>query len=189
MDLISAFLAVTLLAPFLVLYRFKKFIYFELAALAVIGLHAVSLFGPYLLLLLFITFIISTIAELVSLKSPINVFGVGYRYNLTDPFFASKINILGVYPLEISFAWVILKYISFCLGTLIVSAFSLPKGIEILLVPLVLVSLDFIIDPIAVNKMKLWSWDKGSWYFGIPLRNFLGWFTVGLSAVLLSNFS
>lgn len=189
MDLLSTAIAAGSVSPFFVLYRFKKIIYFEFAALAVIGLHAIILFGPSLLLLLLITLIISTIAELVSLKTPFNIFGVRYRYQLTNPFFSSKINILGVYPLEIAFAWVILKYISFCLGILIVLVLSLPNGTEILLVPLVLVSLDFIIDPIAVHKMGLWSWEKGSWYFGIPLRNFLGWFTVGLSAVLLSKFS
>jgi putative membrane protein len=64
------------------------------------------------------------------------------------------------------------------------SAFSLPTLAVMLLVPLVLVSLDFVIDPIAVNINKSWQWDSGSAYFGIPWQNFLGWYLVGLVAMV-----
>ncbi len=171
--------------PFLVFLRYKRFILFEIFALAAITFHGTYLFGAQVLYLLLLTYIISTAAELVSLKTPFSCFGIRYRYALSHKFFSSKINILGVYPLEISFAWVILKYISFALGLLISTAFSLPKVIEVMLIPLVLVSLDFIIDPVCVHTKKLWVWEKGSRYFGIPLRNFLGWYVVGLLASVL----
>lgn len=163
----------------------RKFIYFSIYALFVIVLHGWYLFGPQILYLLLFTFIVSTVAELVSLKTPIRCFGVKYWYHINHPFFSSKVRFLGVYPVEISLAWVILKYVSFSLAILITQAFHLPQLIMILLTPLILVSLDFIIDPISVNMSKLWQWEKGSAYFGIPLRNFLGWYAVGLVATLI----
>jgi putative membrane protein len=92
---------------------------------------------------------------------------------------------MNVYPLEVSLGWVILKYLSFCLATIITQAFLLPQILVILLTPLILVSLDFVIDPVAVNISKSWQWEKGSRYFGIPLRNFLGWYIVGFLATLI----
>ena len=92
---------------------------------------------------------------------------------------------MGVYPLEIALAWVILKYLSYSLATLIASAFGLPYSMVIFGTPLILMSLDLILDPVAVNIKKHWTWEKGSVYFGIPIRNFLGWYAVGLVATLL----
>ena len=79
----------------------------------------------------------------------------------------------------------ILKYLSFCLAIPIAEAFGLPYYAVIFGTPLILVSLDLILDPVAVNIKKYWTWEKGSAYFGIPLRNFLGWYAVGLVGTLL----
>lgn len=177
--LISAFL------PFLVLFRFKKFIWFEVFTLIAVALHGTYLFGAEILFLFIISYIISTIAELVALKTRVNCFGVRYWYNLKHKFFSSRINLSGVYPLEVSFAWVLFKYAAFCLGVVIATAFSLPEIIEIILIPLILVSADFIIDPVAVNIDKLWKWERGTKYYGIPWQNFLGWYLVGLVSTLI----
>src|SRR3989339_660937 len=128
----------------------KNFIYLEIASLILMALHGIILFGPQILLLFALTYISSTAAELLALKTPIGCFGVKYKYDLKNPRFSSGINFFGVYPLEISLAWMELKYISFCLGVLIVSAFKLPEAAAIALIPLILVSLDFIIDPVSV---------------------------------------
>lgn len=180
----AIFVGVFSLLPLLVLRFSGKYIYFAVFALAAIVVHGIYFYGLNILYLLGATYIISTIAELVSLKTPLYCFGVKYRYDIHHPFFSSKIRLLGVYPLEVSLTWVILKYLSFNLVLLMTSAFSLPVFWKILLVPLVLVSLDFILDPISVHIRKLWRWEKGSSYFGIPLQNFLGWYLVGLVASL-----
>ncbi len=166
--------------PIVVLRFSGKFISFVLFAIVVVILHGLYFFGPGILWLLAGMYVISTVAELVSLKTPIYCFGVKYWYNLKHPFFSSKIFLLGVYPLEITFAWVLLKYFSFMVGLLIVSAFSLSVIWEIMLIPFILVSLDFMFDPISVHSSKLWTWERGSAYFGIPWQNFLGWYIVGL---------
>lgn len=160
-------------------------ILWEILVLLAIIFHGNFFFGPKIIILLSATYVVSTIAELVSLKTPVYCFGIKYRYNLKHKIFSSKINLLGVYPLEVTFVWVILKYASFCLGILISSAFSLPKIMEIILIPLILVSTDFIIDPVAVNIRKMWRWEKGTKYFGIPWQNFLGWYLVGLVSTII----
>lgn len=160
------------------------------ASLAIIAIviHGTYLFGPEIVALLAITFAVSTIAELVSLKTPIGIFGAKYRYNTGHRFFSSRILFMGVYPLEIALAWVILKYLSYSLAMLIASAFGLPYSFVIFGTPLILMSLDLILDPVAVNIKKHWTWGTGSAYFGIPLRNFLGWYAVGLVATILFGF-
>lgn len=188
MDIYAVSIALFSLLPLLILRLTGKFILFAIFAIVSIVMHGTYFFGSQFIYLIFLTYIISTIAELVSLKTFVNCFGVKYRYNLKHSFFSSRIFLLGVYPLEISLAWVMLKYISFDLAMLIAQAFSLPLLVTIMLIPLILVSLDFILDPVAVNKAKLWRWEKGSRYFGIPLRNFLGWYIVGLVASVLYLF-
>src|SRR3989344_6716098 len=113
MDLISILISLLSLVPFAVLRLTKKYFYFSLFALIAVTFHGLYLFGPQILFLLIVIYVVSTIAELISLKTPLNVFGVKYQYNLNHSYFSSKINLLGVYPIEISFTWVILKYISF----------------------------------------------------------------------------
>ena len=171
--------------PFLIQKFTGKFIWFAACAIVAGIFQGLYLFGPSIIWLLVLTYLISTVAELVSLKTPIACFGVKYAYNLKHPFFSSKIFLLGVYPLEISLAWVILKYLSFSLGIIIASAFGLPLFWEVLLIPLILVSLDFMFDPVSVRVSKLWSWERGSGYFGIPWQNFLGWYMVGLVTTLI----
>jgi uncharacterized membrane protein len=182
-DFYGIIVGVACLLP-LLLFSFKeRFIYFATAAIIAIGLHGTYLFGPHILYLLLITYIVSTVIELVALKTSVRCFGVKYWYNLNR--FSSQIHFLNVYPLEVSLGWVILKYLSFCLAIIIIQAFLLPHVLVIFLTPFILVSLDFIIDPIAVNINKSWQWEKGSKYFGIPLRDFLGWYTVGFLTTLI----
>lgn len=176
------------LVPVLVLQFTGSFVSFAMLAVIAITIHGTYLFGPEILALLAITFAVSTIAELVSLKTPIGIFGAKYTYNTGHRFFSSRILFMGVYPLEIALAWVILKYLSFCLATIIVSAFNMPYYIVIFGTPLILMSLDLILDPVAVNIKKHWTWGAGSAYFGIPIRNFLGWYAVGLVATIFFSY-
>lgn len=188
-DTYGIIVGIVSLLPLLILQFKGKFIYFAIATIIAMALHGSYLFGPHILYLLLLTYVISTIAELVSLKTPLRCFGVKYWYDLNNPLFSSKIRLLNIYPLEVSFAWVIVKYLAFNLALLITQAFLLPQLSVIFLTPLILVSLDFIIDPVSVTINKLWQWEKGSAYFGIPLRNFLGWYLVGLLVTFLFSYS
>ncbi len=44
--------------------------------------------------------------------------------------------------------------------------------------------LDLLIDPLAAHSFNFWNWLDTGAYYGIPLRNFFGWF--GVSAVIFS---
>lgn len=188
MDTNGIIVGIVSLLP-LLLVRFRnKLLFFFVAAMIAIIINGIYLFGPKIIYLLIVTYIISTIAELCSLKSAGGIFGARYSYNLNHKIFSSHINLLGIYPIEVSFAWIILKYLSFNLALIITTAFALPNFVFIFLTPLILVSLDFILDPFAVNTMKLWKWERGSKYFGIPIQNFVGWYFVGLVSTLLFHF-
>lgn len=41
-------------------------------------------------------------------------------------------------------------------------------------------AIDLVIDPLAAGTLDYWRWAGGGAYYGIPARNFLGWFTVSL---------
>lgn len=188
MSIVEWIIAGMCLLPVVVYLARGPFILVALLGIVAIILHGTYFFGPGIIVLLFTTYVVSTIAELVSLKTPIKCFGVGYRYANRASLFSSGIRLLGVYPLEVSLAWVILKYLSFCMALLISSAFSLSLLGNIILVPFILVSLDFILDPVSVHERKLWVWERGSRYFGIPFENFVGWYVVGLVATVLFTF-
>lgn len=180
MNVISIIIFLLSISPFLIMSFTKKYLHFVLLGILSVLIHGIYFFGYKIIYLVVFTYVISTVAELISLKTKFNIFGANYKYNLEHRFFSSKINLLGVYPLEISFTWILFKYLSFCIAAMIISAFSTPHGWMLLLVPLILLSLDFVVDPFAVNIIKMWKWERGSKYFGIPIGNFVGWFLVGL---------
>ena len=188
MDLFVATIIIFSLLPFLVIRNTKSYFLFAVLSLLAILINGIYIFDFSIIYFLLLTYIISTVAELISLKTRFNCFGVKYSYALGHRMFTSKINILDVYPLEISLTWVILKYISFNMALIIILAFSIPYYFLIFLTPLILVSIDLVIDPIAVNLVKMWKWEKGSGYFGIPVQNFLGWFLVGLASTYAFSF-
>jgi putative membrane protein len=189
MDLVTVTIVLLTLLPLFIYRLTRKFIYLELLAVPAIIFYSVYFFGYKSIFLLLITYIVSTVAELLSLKTKFNIFGAKYRYSLNHRFFASGVTFLKVYPLEISLAWIIFKFLSFIIGLIICDAFGLPAVFKIIIIPLILVSLDLLIDPVAVNIAGLWEWEKGSAYFGIPAGNFTGWFAVGLVCTVLISWT
>jgi bisanhydrobacterioruberin hydratase len=45
-------------------------------------------------------------------------------------------------------------------------------------------AVDLLIDPVATRVLGYWQWHQTGIFFGVPVRNFLGWFAV--SVILLS---
>jgi bisanhydrobacterioruberin hydratase len=41
-----------------------------------------------------------------------------------------------------------------------------------------MVAIDLLIDPLAANSLGYWRWIETGAYYGVPARNFLGWFLV-----------
>ena len=83
-------------------------------------------------------------------------------------------------PLIMGINWINLSLASFG----IISFFTDKKLLLITLSSLLMVFLDYIIEPIAIN-LDFWSWE----YITVPIHNYFGWFFCAIIAQLLIVFS
>ena len=68
-----------------------------------------------------------------------------------------------------------LNYSSF-INNAMITVVSFQKVIPlVILAGFLLVVLDMVLDPIAVDENR-WSWANPGTYYGVPLLNFFGWF-------------
>ena len=120
-----------------------------------------------------ISFFIGVFIEIIGTKTGL-IFGGKYEFNLK---LSPGPSISGI-PLIIPLSWsgltyMILNYCELVFGGSFNSLSN--QNITLLLLPSILmVLLDLILDPIAVDE-KRWSWKKPGAYYGIPLLNFVGW--------------
>ncbi|MHA1489159.1 MAG: carotenoid biosynthesis protein [Promethearchaeota archaeon] len=90
------------------------------------------------------------------------------------------IMILEVVPLSVTLAWVGIIYSVMIIG----ERLKLSSWQRILTTTLIALSLDWGMDPIAV-ELGLWTWlFEGGTYFGIPAFNFIGWFFIPISYLI-----
>ncbi len=162
-------------------------ILFGAATMLVFGLYAIG----WRRTLVF--FVIGTIlplgAELLGTKTGWP-FG-GYAY--TD-FLGYKLGYRVPYSVPLS--WFYMGFASYLLASLIVGArrVRFPALWSILLGAWLLMAWDLVLDPAMaspamVNTMHIqfWTWQEHGPYFGMPLRNLLGWFGTGLAFITLSR--
>jgi putative membrane protein len=81
--------------------------------------------------------------------------------------------LLGV-PLVMACAWMIL----FAYVKQMLFPFKLSKLTEMTISGVWMVAIDLLIDPLAANRLGYWRWIETGAYYGVPARNFLGWFLV-----------
>src|SRR5262245_6596100 len=81
--------------------------------------------------------------------------------------------LLGV-PLVMASAWMIL----FAYVKQMLLPFKLSKPAEMIISAVWMVAIDLLIDPLAANQLGYWRWIDAGTYYGVPARNFLGWFVV-----------
>ena len=79
-------------------------------------------------------------------------------------------------PLMIGVNWAILVYAS----GILVSTFRLPYLARALAAALIMVGLDYLIEPMAM-VLDFWQWHRET----IPLRNYVGWFATAFALQLL----
>jgi putative membrane protein len=103
---------------------------------------------------------------------------------------------LGEVPLLIPLAWFMMIYPSYVLANLIArgEATGSPRGwgglawISILSAG-IMTAWDLVVDPLLTShSVGAWVWEKGGPYFGIPLRNFLGWMLTTFAVFFLYRF-
>lgn len=88
--------------------------------------------------------------------------------------------IMGIIPLPVTFAWVGIIYIVMIIG----ERLELPVWQRILTTTFIALSLDWGMDPVAV-EIGAWTWtSKGAPYYGVPSFNFVGWFFIPIAYLI-----
>ncbi len=80
-------------------------------------------------------------------------------------------------PLIIGLNWLMLIYSASSLVNIIFPTFS--KVVRAILAALMMVALDVIIEPVAIN-LNFWTWTSDS----IPLQNYIAWFFISLGLTI-----
>ena len=134
--------------------------------------HSIIFFGIFNTILFFISgTTISLLLEIIGTNKGF-LFGK-YSYNpelCPGP-------MIGNVPILIAIAWTGLIYMALVCTMLIfdghiVSSITIA---HILLTSMFITILDLVLDPLAVDEGR-WSWDNPGKYYGVPVKNFLGWF-------------
>jgi putative membrane protein len=123
--------------------------------------------------------LISAAAELTGTKTGWP-FG-GYEYT---NFLGAKL--LGRVPFPIPLSWFYMGFASFMLGDAIARMYA-PRNRNLVAVVLgtyLLTAWDLVLDPSMASPtlqyVHFWIWHETGPYFGMPLRNLVGWFGTGL---------
>jgi uncharacterized membrane protein len=161
-------------------------------AFALVVLHCSSILGSKKTVVFFaIALSIGLVSETLGVARGL-IFGA-YYYNLPKFFF-------GLVPFETPISWAVIIYVAYVLTNQFIfgtigdrPSIKLTRlnaaGLIILasaIGGLIAMNLDMILDPVAVSPQNPgWVWIGGGQYFGIPISNFIGWFFVSFSAILL----
>ena len=86
-------------------------------------------------------------------------------------------------PILLGLVYVGMGYLSWTLGRAILgslrAALTGARTVALLLVAaFIMVAWDLANDPVWANINRLWVWQHGGRYFGVPFTNFLGWYLV-----------
>jgi len=142
--------------------------------------HSIIFFGIFNTILFFVSgTTISLLLEIIGTNKGL-IFGK-YSYNpklCPGP-------MIGNVPILIAISWTGLIYMAIVCTMLIYDGQIISKitTAHILLTSMLITILDLVLDPIAVDEGR-WSWDKPGKYYGVPVKNFLGWF-FNTSVILL----
>lgn len=79
-------------------------------------------------------------------------------------------------PLVMAGAWMVL----FAYVKTMTLLFRLPRWLSVVIASAWMTAIDFVIDPLAAGRLDYWRWVDTGAYYGIPARNFFGWFAVSL---------
>lgn len=146
------------------------------------GIYFVKTFGRILgLIVNFLVIFITIFVEHL---------GVEYGLLFGDYYYTTDFGpqVLGV-PVAIGFTWLMVMAGSHAISIVLTGGNRfLPF---IITGSLLAVLFDLIIDPVAFKVKQYWVWNAESFYYNIPMSNFIGWFVVALllhSIIFLFSF-
>jgi len=136
-----------------------------------------------------ITIGVSFVMEYLGVRTGV-IFGAYHYTQVLDP------KVLGTVPVVIPLAYFMVLYPSRMMADLIQwgKATGVTRGwgwtiFAAAMAALIMTAWDLSMDPVMVHEVKAWVWEKGGPYFGIPLRNFFGWFLTTFLITLLAEAS
>jgi uncharacterized membrane protein len=91
-------------------------------------------------------------------------------------------------PFFDALSFTFLAYAAWCLARGVLAGRAAPPAVKAVLAGFFMMMLDVVIDPVAVRGERwflghLFYYPAGGPYFGVPLSNFAGWWTVGTVGV------
>ena len=134
--------------------------------------HSIIFFGlNNTVIFFFSSFMISLLLEIIGTNKGL-IFGK-YTY---EPSLCPGPMIKNV-PILIAISWAGLIYMALVCAMMLIdgSVVSIINLSHILLTTLLVTILDLVLDPIAVDEGR-WSWEMPGKYYGVPIKNFIGWF-------------
>lgn len=139
-------------------------------------LHSLKLFGKKHTIVIFaIIILVSFAAEYLGVHTG-KVFGP-YFYN---PDHAVNGFLWGGVPPLVTLSYISIGYASYLVARIILGFPGKIKGAATVGIPVLASMLttmwDMSFDPIASYVHKIYTWYEGGAYFGVPFRNFTGWF-------------
>ncbi len=135
-----------------------------------------------------VTFVVGYVAEFIGVRMRSESTFGGYYY--TEPLNGPLL--FGVPPVTM-IDYFALGYPAYIMARVIAGnearRISVGKGFAVaLLAALTMVTHDLSVDPTQATVRKLWIWEGGGAYFGVPLHNFVDWFFVTLLFLFLYRF-
>ena len=134
--------------------------------------HSIIFFGlNNTVIFFFSSFMISLLLEIIGTNKGL-IFGK-YTY---EPSLCPGPMIKNV-PILIAISWTGLIYMALICAMMLIdgSVVNTIRVSHILLSAFLVTILDLVLDPIAVDEGR-WFWEMPGKYYGVPIKNFIGWF-------------
>jgi len=134
--------------------------------------HSIIFFGlNNTVIFFFSSFMISLLLEIIGTNKGL-IFGK-YTY---EPSLCPGPMIKNV-PILIAISWTGLIYMALVCAMMLIdgSVVNTIRVSHILLSAFLVTILDLVLDPIAVDEGR-WFWEMPGKYYGVPIKNFIGWF-------------
>ncbi len=103
------------------------------------------------------------------------------RYHYTEML---QPQLLGVVPLAITSAWLMVAIGAWQLATANVQTFK-RSNVQTFVAATLVLLLDLQIETVATKVNRYWVWLDGGAYYGVPTANFIAWWLVGLGMALV----
>lgn len=150
----------------------------------VLGAAAMFAFGV-LSIGWFKTSVFAIVSFTLSLSSELIGTGTGWPFGNYEYTSFLGYKVLDRVPYTIPLSWFYVGFAGYLLGNALVDRFGWgSKGLwSVLLGTWFLTVWDLVLDPAMAHeslRIKFWVWDETGPYFGMPIKNFIGWSLTGL---------